>query len=638
MALRPDNEKTKQNIMVKRFLIQTAPGIAAAVFGLALPLSCVNEEYDISKVDTTVSLGGNALVFPLGTTEQLKLNTLLSEEDFEYITSLDGGVYAFTVSDEMDLSDDIPDVINEFKVDPITIDLSVEAVAGSKARATESILSDAVSDISAVSPRVIRFERNFEKQQEITIMDLEELPEELKDMTVEDVVLSETELHMTFTVRTVPDTDIGSIPHIDLSVYLPEEIMTDDERVDENNVFHISEDLENNEFTMEPIAVTGLNLKNVDFSAGGTVNSSVRVEGTVTVENPVIDEPADLETVGIWLDITGGIQAVNISEITGYVDCRLGSDSGENMNQSISLEELPDFVKGEDFILDFANPHIKLTVNSNLKMPVKGELKITPVFVNVADEAFAQTIALSIPASDASGKVLSYWIANDRTGMPDGYEFLEADVRSLTRRIPDTLRLEITAGTDPGSLSTITAGYENSLLLNYEVEIPFEFGEETDIRMDYTIPGDKDDATEGSDQENDALPPVLGELLNMNAFGLGGYVESSLPLKLELTMDLLDSRNEIIRTEPASLLISEGTPENPVKSPVDLTLKLADGEDGTDLTKIRMNFRVTSGNMTGEPVTEESYLQAVLKVKVPGGITIDLTSLGENENNTDSEN
>lgn len=124
----------------------------------------------------------------------------------------------------------------------------------------------------------------------------------------------------------------------------------------------------------------------------------------------------------------------------------------------------------------------------------------------------------------------------------------------------------------------------------------------------------------------------------MNAFGLGGYVESSLPLKLELTMDLLDSRNEIIRTEPASLLISEGTPENPVKSPVDLTLKLADGEDGTDLTKIRMNFRVTSGNMTGEPVTEESYLQAVLKVKVPGGITIDLTSLGENENNTDSEN
>lgn len=636
MALRPDNEKTKHNIMVKRFLIQTAPGIAAAVLGLALPLSCVNEEYDISKVDTTVSLGGNALVFPLGTTEQLKLNTLLSEEDFEYITSLDGGVYAFTVSDEMDLSDDIPDVISEFKVDPITIDLSVEAVAGSKARDTESILSDEVSDISAVSPRVIRFERTFEKRQEITIMDLEELPEELKDMTVEDVVLSETELHMTFTVRTVPD--IGSTPHIDLSVYLPEEIMTDDERVDENNVFRISEDLENNEFTMEPIAVTGLNLKNVDFSAGGTVNSSVRVEGTVSVENPVIDDPADLETVGIWLDITGGIPAVNISEITGYVDCRLGSDSGENMNQSISLEELPDFVKGEDFILDFANPHIKLTVNSNLQMPVKGELKITPVFVNVADEASAQTIALSIPASDASGRVLSYWIANDRTGMPDGYEFLEADVRSLTRRIPDTLQLEITAGTDPESLSTITAGYENSLLLNYEVEIPFEFGEETDIRMDYTIPGDKDDAAEGSDQENDALPPVLGELLNMNAFGLGGYVESSLPLKLELTMDLLDSRNEIIRTEPASLLISEGTPENPVKSPVDLTLKLADGEDGTDLTKIRMNFRVTSGNMTGEPVTEESYLQAVLKVKVPGGITIDLSSLGENENNTDSEN
>ena len=31
-----------------------------------------------------------------------------------------------------------------------------------------------------------------------------------------------------------------------------------------------------------------------------------------------------------------------------------------------------------------------------------------------------------------------------------------------------------------------------------------------------------------------------------------------------------------------------------------------------------------------------SYIQAVLKVKVPGGITIDLSSLGESENNTEN--
>ena len=122
----------------------------------------------------------------------------------------------------------------------------------------------------------------------------------------------------------------------------------------------------------------------------------------------------------------------------------------------------------------------------------------------------------------------------------------------------------------------------------------------------------------------------------MNALGLGGYIESALPLQLELTMDLLDSHDEIIKTEPIKVNIAAGSAEKPVQSPLDVVLKLSEGADGTDLTKIRMNFEVTSGNMSGEPVTDMSYIQAVLKVKVPGGITIDLSSLGESENNTEN--
>ena len=86
--MHPDDEKTKRNIyMVKHFLTRTAPGIAAAAIFVALPLSCVNEEYDLEKIDTTVQFGGNALVFPLGSTEQLKLQTLLPEN--EYLQLLD---------------------------------------------------------------------------------------------------------------------------------------------------------------------------------------------------------------------------------------------------------------------------------------------------------------------------------------------------------------------------------------------------------------------------------------------------------------------------------------------------------------------------------------------------------------------
>ena len=118
--------------MVKQFCLKTASGIAAAVMLFALPQSCVNEEYDISKIDTTVSFGGEALVFPLGSTARLTLKTLLPEEDFDYITSQlqgqDEGVYGFSMSGEMnDLGDAIPDIsemlsIADMEVNPEPIE------------------------------------------------------------------------------------------------------------------------------------------------------------------------------------------------------------------------------------------------------------------------------------------------------------------------------------------------------------------------------------------------------------------------------------------------------------------------------------------------------------------------------------
>lgn len=500
-------------------------------------------------------------------------------------------------------------------------------------------ITGAVPAITVSSVNFDKFERTVEQEQPITLLDLDRLPDELESLTVEDVVLYDTELSVTLTAEDIPH--MGAVPHLELAVFLPEEILVDDDRVDENNVLHVSGDLTDNQFTMEPVAISGLDLKGVDFSAGGKIERTIKIEGTISVEEPDI-EPEDLKNAVIRVSVNGGIPAINIEKITGYVDYQLGSDGegGNNLNQSISLEDLPDFVKGEDFTLDFENPYIRLTVESNVGIPVKGELEIVPVFADGADENAAQKINLSIPAAEASGETTTYWIAKSQDGMSGGYEFLQADIPSLLKKIPDSIDLKINAGTDPEHLSTIEPDTEYKLALNYEVVVPFVFGEDLKIKMDYTIPGESDDAGENTgespEESSNALPPVLGELLNMNALGLGGYIESALPLQLELTMDLLDSHDEIIKTEPIKVNIAAGSAEKPVQSPLDVVLKLSEGADGTDLTKIRMNFEVTSGNMSGEPVTDMSYIQAVLKVKVPGGITIDLSSLGESENNTEN--
>ena len=49
--------------MVKHSWFKTASVTAAAAVFIALPQSCVNEEYDITKIDKTVAFGGEELVF-----------------------------------------------------------------------------------------------------------------------------------------------------------------------------------------------------------------------------------------------------------------------------------------------------------------------------------------------------------------------------------------------------------------------------------------------------------------------------------------------------------------------------------------------------------------------------------------------
>lgn len=491
-------------------------------------------------------------------------------------------------------------------------------------------ITGTIPQITASEVSFERFSRTVSNSQEITLLDPSNLPAELQSLTVEEVVLTGTELTMSLQTENVPD--MGTDLYLDLQVALPSEIITDDDRVDENNVLHVSGNIVDDSFEMEPVAITGLDLKDVDFSSDEPIVRNISIEGTISAENPAINTD-DLRDRVITINVTGGIPEVNIEKITGYVDYDLGADG--DLSQSISLADLPDFMKGEDFTLDFENPYIEMTVTSNVGIPVEGEIEIVPVFGDVPDEEAAQTISISIPAAESAGMTKTYWIAATQDGMPSGYEFLEANIASLLKRIPDSISLNINAHTDAEQLSTIETSAEYELTLGYDVVVPFVFGEDLDISMDYTIPGESDNTGETTGSDNE-LPPILGELLNMNSLSLGGYVESSLPLRLELSIDLLDSNGEVIPTEPSVMTIGEGSTDNPVQSPIDLTLKLAEGADGTDLTRLRMNFKVTSGNMSGEPVTEDSYIQAVLKVKVPGGITIDLSSLGTPENTDDN--
>ena len=82
-------------------------GIAVSVL---IP-SCVDERYDLKNgLSTVMSLGGDSLTIPLGSTDSIKLSDFLDPEDIEMLKVMENGGYGLTMKDSIEetLNDLLP--------------------------------------------------------------------------------------------------------------------------------------------------------------------------------------------------------------------------------------------------------------------------------------------------------------------------------------------------------------------------------------------------------------------------------------------------------------------------------------------------------------------------------------------------
>ena len=63
------------------------------------------------------------------------------------------------------------------------------------------------------------------------------------------------------------------------------------------------------------------------------------------------------------------------------------------------------------------------------------------------------------------------------------------------------------------------------------------------------------------------------------------------------------------------------------KTSLDVVLGLKEGVNSADITSLELVFNANSAGVTGVPVTEDAYLQAVLQLVLPEGITVDLNDI-----------
>ena len=133
----------------------------------------------------------------------------------------------------------------------------------------------------------------------------------------------------------------------------------------------------------------------------------------------------------------------------------------------------------------------------------------------------------------------------------------------------------------------------------------------------------------------DTIPDIPAEIVDILAYGslgLGGYVESSLPLNMHMSVNMLDSKGRVINVgdQVGKQIINSCDREGrPVISPIDLLIANNTGADLSDVKSLEVMFKVDSKNVGGVPFRKDSFIRAVLTARIPEGLTLDLGSVME---------
>lgn len=467
---------------------------------------------------------------------------------------------------------------------------------GSKLAITASVPA-----ITAGRVAIDEFKMEMEKDLDITIIQAGSLPAEI--VGIEEATLDDAELSLGLKLTGIPDLGYNKEIGLDVALTLPEVLVLD--RV-KDNVLTIKGTLDKyGTIAIDPLTIKGINLKGKDISKG--VVDKIGVNAKISVDNPDIN----LSTLNadITANVTAKLTGLEFSKVSGNVKYTINEST-----QTVSLKDVPDILKGDNVNLDLYNPYVLINANTNIGIPIDAKLSIVPVRggVEYADEAVELELNIEGAESAQNAQDLKYYIAVKDEGRPAEYKFIGVPgIKNLLAKIPDELKIKVNAATNSKKLSTIESSADYVFDINYDFVCPIAFDENLHLEFETNVTG---------------VNETISKVIKGATVQLGGSIENTLPVQLQLDVRALDAEGKELPLEtPAVQTISccnaDGSPS---KSDLNLTLKMAKGASAAAIDQFRLIFTVTSGNVTGIALKEDAYVQAVLKLRLPEGVTVDI--------------
>lgn len=454
-----------------------------------------------------------------------------------------------------------------------------------------------------------QYTSNITEEFEFTLLEPGLIPEEI--VSVGKIELKDVYADISLDASSLPDIGEASL-ELDFSVALPELLVLGDGVRGESGIVKIQGSLDKDrKIVLDPIRIEALDLTGIDLRSEESLVEKIGVDGVVTLSNAELD-------LDQWMEkdhnvrLEAAIRDINIERMTGKVAYHYP------LVQTVNLTDFKSMLNSDNYrtTLDLAHVHLAVDLETNLAISAMAKASFVPYYGSESSEPIEVELNVEAAQSGGQTKKTKYWLGENSECCPEGYTFKRIPILELLRELPDSIRMNVDAGTDSNDDCVLEPDADYILKADYALDIPMRLGDEFKFEFRDTLSG---------------IDPVVSTIFRTGNLVLTGEIESSLPFELDLKARLFDADGNAIELQEGSgeQIIKGGNLDGTAQK-MELYLKMSkkEGSDIPEIDAVELQFAARSVGH-GAPITEDTYVKAVLQALVPDGVTVDLRDFME---------
>ena len=554
-------------------------------------VSCTSElKVGEGDLDLTITVGGDSLVIPVGSTKAMGISDFIDLDTVDFIHADGQGNYYMEMTEAFEDEVSVSDFANSMTVEGIdrefdSQDFTVYAGSSGSEEGRINVQFEEFNEECAY-----RF--SFEDAKEDGL-----------------VSISSVDFENTYLLPRVhleADKSIPASMMLSLEVIVPEKyVFEDSPAVNGTTVTFEGAVTSSGDVDFQPVTMESIEL---DLGEG----EPFEFEDVFVVSNLSISvAQSEMEEFdGAVLTVSPGVAfggddgMLHPSSFYGKVDIKL-----DKIVEQILLDDIPQYLKGEDVYLDFTSPHATVSLKTNSGVPIVMEADLAPVFNSGEGQSVSVTLESPVSYDENIEKTVNYWLASESPAdLPSDYQWVSADIKGLLSRIPDRLDISVrpysNVDSEEDHFIDCNASYNFSGEMGFV--LPFSFGDGLYVPVRDTL---------------DNMPEEIGTALTNADIMLNGTVHSSFPVALKLSGYFLNSSYQALDIEIPEQEISAGGSDG-TQTTSQLNITVPKSPKAEEIAYLVFQFEIQNG--TGVQISENSTVQITdISAGIPGGLTLD---------------